>query len=162
MPAKQKILTSTSKVRFQDCDPFNHLNNLKYIEYFINAREDHLLDYYDLDIYEYARENGEAWVVAANKIAYLRSAVQMEKILIESQVIDYSNRGLQVEMRMWDLARSQFKALMWINFAYIDIQTGKSVKHPQNMMELFAEILAPVEQDSFDERTLFFRRNKTG
>ncbi len=160
MPAKERILTSTTKVRFQDCDPFNHLNNLKYIEYFINAREDQLLDYYDLDIYEYAKQNTEAWVVAANKIAYLRSAVQMEKVLIESQLIDYSNRSLQVEMRMWDQARSQLKSLMWINFAYIDIKTTRPVRHPDNMMDLFTEIHAPVEQKSFDERCIFFRRQK--
>ena len=28
--------------RFSDCDPFGHLNNARYIDYFINAREDHL------------------------------------------------------------------------------------------------------------------------
>ncbi len=34
------VLGSKTKIRFQDCDPFNHLNNAAYINYLINARED--------------------------------------------------------------------------------------------------------------------------
>ncbi len=44
-------------IRFQDCDPFGHLNNARYIDYFINAREGHLVEYYNLDIYE--RQNNQ-------------------------------------------------------------------------------------------------------
>ena len=29
-------------VRFQDCDPFGHLNNARYIDYFLNARQDQI------------------------------------------------------------------------------------------------------------------------
>jgi len=46
----EKLLTKLVKIRFQDCDPFNHLNNSKYIDYFINTREDQLLEYYGLEI----------------------------------------------------------------------------------------------------------------
>ena len=28
-------LQSTVKIRFQDCDPFNHLNNAAYLNYFV-------------------------------------------------------------------------------------------------------------------------------
>ncbi|WP_192348725.1 hypothetical protein [Algoriphagus sp. Y33] len=34
----EKIPESNSVIRFQDYDPFNHLNNARYIDYFINAR----------------------------------------------------------------------------------------------------------------------------
>jgi len=47
-----KVLKSKVKIRFQDCDPFNHLNNSKYIDYFINAREEQILKHYDLDIFK--------------------------------------------------------------------------------------------------------------
>ena len=45
MPAIQEPESKVA-IRFQDCDPFAHLNNAKYIEYFINAREDHLIQAY--------------------------------------------------------------------------------------------------------------------
>jgi len=37
---ENKILQSTYQVRFQDSDPFRHLNNARYLDYFVNARED--------------------------------------------------------------------------------------------------------------------------
>ena len=45
-------LQSTVKIRFQDCDPFNHLNNAAYLNYFVNAREDQILEQYGIDIYK--------------------------------------------------------------------------------------------------------------
>ena len=52
MKVLPKVLESKTKIRFQDCDPFNHLNNASYINYLINAREDQLIKYYDIDIYK--------------------------------------------------------------------------------------------------------------
>jgi acyl-CoA thioester hydrolase len=34
----EKVPESEALIRFPDCDPFNHLNNSRYIDYFINAR----------------------------------------------------------------------------------------------------------------------------
>jgi acyl-CoA thioester hydrolase len=45
------ILRSTKKIRFQDCDPFNHLNNGRYVDYYINSREDQLLENYNIDLF---------------------------------------------------------------------------------------------------------------
>ena len=53
--------TSSVIIRFQDCDPFGHLNNARYLDYFINAREDHLAEYYDLDIYERQKQLNINW-----------------------------------------------------------------------------------------------------
>lgn len=38
----EKEVSTTVKVRFSDCDPIGHLNNVKYLEYMFNAREDHV------------------------------------------------------------------------------------------------------------------------
>jgi acyl-CoA thioester hydrolase len=54
----QKILQSTVKVRFQDCDPFNHLYNTRYLDYFLNSREDQLLDAYNLDAFSGTMDTG--------------------------------------------------------------------------------------------------------
>jgi acyl-CoA thioester hydrolase len=32
-PILSKELESTAVIRFQDCDPFGHLNNARYIDY---------------------------------------------------------------------------------------------------------------------------------
>jgi hypothetical protein len=56
-----KVLESTSVIRFQHCDPFNHLNNAEYLNYMVNAREDQLIKFYDIDIYKMGREQGKSW-----------------------------------------------------------------------------------------------------
>ena len=45
-------LESTAVIRFQDCDPFGHLNNARYIDYFLNARQDQIAAAYGLALYE--------------------------------------------------------------------------------------------------------------
>ena len=83
-----KVLKSNTKIRFQDCDPFNHLNNAAYLNYFTNAREDQIKNYYDIDIYAMAKESGISWVVGSNQIAYISPALLMEDIVyLECQII---------------------------------------------------------------------------
>ncbi len=38
MNTTSKLWESKVLIRFSDCDPFNHLNNARYIDYFINAQ----------------------------------------------------------------------------------------------------------------------------
>ena len=76
---KPKILTSSTKIRFQDCDPFNHLNNGRYIDYFINQREDQVLNAYGIDIFKMIREDKKGWVVSSTQLAYIIPVFTMEK-----------------------------------------------------------------------------------
>ena len=62
MKELSKTLSSKAKIRFQDCDPFNHLNNGSYINYFMNHREDELIKNYDIDVYKMASTLGKSWV----------------------------------------------------------------------------------------------------
>ena len=144
--------SSTLTIRFQDCDPFNHLNNGRYTDYFLNAREDHLLEHYGLDIYKIARETGLCWVVSTSQIAYLRPAITMEMVLIETQLISWSAKHVQVEMRMWDAVRKALKSFCWMGFVHFDLRTGKVAAHSDAYVELFQRVHAPVLAESFDAR----------
>jgi len=142
-----KILESKSKIRFQDCDPFNHLNNGKYIDYFLNHREDELLSSYNLDIYRMAQEEGKSWVTSSNQIAYLRPALLMETVVIESQLINYDQSNLQAEMRMYNEDKTQLKAILWGVFVHYNFVTKKREIHSDKMMTLFSDVV-----NIFDER----------
>lgn len=107
-----KVLTTKAKIRFQDCDPFNHLNNGSYINYFMNPREDVLIENYKLDIYKMVRNEGNSWVSSSNQIAYLKPAFLMETVVIESQLIKFNDSYLQVEMRMYDENKSHLKSII--------------------------------------------------
>ena len=146
------LLESTATIRFQDCDPYNHLNNAKYIDYFMNAREDQVLEAYGLDIYHLTLTTGKAWVVAYNQVAYVQPAVLMERVKITSCIIEVNSRWMTVEFQMRNGETDRFKSLMWTKFVYADIRTGGSVNHGEEFMEMFRQVLHPVEEKTFVER----------
>ncbi len=147
-----KLVSSTTKIRFQDCDPFNHLNNGSYINYFINHREDQLIKHYNIDIYDMAKSIGISWVTGSNQIAYLRPAFLMETVIIESQLIAYDDSELKVEMRMYDENRTQLKAVLWSVFVHFNLIKQKRALHRASEMELFKAIHNPIHTDIFEER----------
>jgi YbgC/YbaW family acyl-CoA thioester hydrolase len=147
-----KVLESTATVRFQDCDPFNHLNNARYLDYFLNAREDQLVAHYGFDVYQLAASTGMGWVVGRSQIAYLKPAKLMEEVVIQSQLIQVGERDLHVEMRMLDKDKTHLKALLWTNFVHFRIATGRAEKHNLEYMAFFSRVVNPVEASSFDMR----------
>lgn len=147
-----KTLTSTATIRFQDCDPFNHLNNGNYINYFMNHREDKLMEEYDIDVYKMAKELGKSWVSGSNQIVYLRPALTMEKVYIESQLIGYTDSELQVEMRMYNENRTELKAVIWSGFVHFNLLKQKRDFHSKTLMELFANIYVPLISETFEQR----------
>ena len=150
----EKILKTKRKIRFQDCDPFNHLNNSKYLEYFINAREDQIAEQYDLDVFKYMKTTGLSWVVASNQISYIKPASTMETVLIESQLIQYSENLLLVEMKMWNENETELKAILWIRFIPYNIQTKKAANHSDDLMKLFQSVVVPIDESIFENRYL--------
>src|SRR5687767_15594342 len=122
-------LSSKAIIRFQDCDPYSHLNNGRYLDYFMNAREDQVWKEYDFNIYEYSHNTGLGWVVTQNQIAYIRPATLMEEVTIESQLMEARSKFMQIEMRMYDAQRT-LKSLLWVQLVHINIKKAKSEPHP--------------------------------
>ncbi|UOB17639.1 acyl-CoA thioesterase [Abyssalbus ytuae] len=156
-----KILESTAKIRFQDCDPFNHLNNSRYLDYFINAREDQLLENYGVDLFKIVREENIGWVVSSSQVSYIKPVFTMEKVVIESQLLQYSGKHLMVEARMWDSSKSALKSFCWMCFVHFNLKTNTVEQHSARFIELFKNILNPVEENSFNEREINLRGRKS-
>jgi acyl-CoA thioester hydrolase len=154
----KKVLESKAKIRFQDCDPFNHLNNASYLNYMINAREDQLIKYYEVDIYNMAQEQGVSWVTGSNQIAYLKPALLMEEVVIQTQLIKYSNKHLQVEMRMYNADKSQLKAIMWSSFVHFNFTRNSVQNHTEEFMQLFKNVCLPVNATNFEERVATIKK----
>ncbi len=155
-----KILESKTKIRFQDCDPFNHLNNASYFNYLINAREDQLIENYNLDIYKHAMTTGRSWVIGSHQIAYLKPANLMETVVIDSQLLKYNEKTLWVEIRMWNKDKTSLKAVLWSSFTYFNIVKQKSENHSEDLMNLFKEVELPLETSSFEKRVKSLRAQK--
>jgi YbgC/YbaW family acyl-CoA thioester hydrolase len=138
----EKLPQSFYTIRFSDCDPFGHLNNARYIDYFLNAREDHLLHHYQLRLDDFAKK-GIGWVVSRHEILYSRPAWYNEKISIRSALIELSEAQLLVEMLMQDESRQYNKAIMWSAFTCVNIKSGKKENHPESFMEFAKQIVEP-------------------
>jgi thioesterase-3 len=153
MNSLSKTWESKTLIRFPDCDPFNHLNNARYIDYFINAREDHIIANLNFNIYQYAAENGFGWVVSKNQIAYLRPAFLMETVVIDSTLLRLAEREVFVEMKMWNEKKDKIKSVFWSNFVHINMKTQKPENHSKQLMDLFTPFENPLPEPlSFDER----------
>ena len=140
------------QIRYQDCDPLSHLNNGRYIDYFLNAREDHLASFYDINVYDRVREGGQSWVVAKSEIIYRKPAWLMEKVLIRSQVNNYSIKHIEVEMTMYDENEKKLKSIMRSVFVPIDIKTGKAIEHEKKIMDLLEEVHVKNITSNIEER----------
>ncbi len=149
-----KELQSTAVVRFQDCDPFQHLNNARYIDYFLNAREDQLKQFYGFDIFGHSKTSNAGWVVTRTHIAYLFPAVVMEEVLIETRLVHMADSAIVVEGIMFDKKRQRVKSVIWIEFTYVSLLTGRTTHHGPDLMQFFSEVVdsADYRPDEFNTR----------
>lgn len=148
-----KTLASKAIIHYHDCDPFNHLNNSKYIDYIVAARTEQLLDNYGFNTAELAYKQGIGWVAAQTQISYFYPASWLEKVTIESRLIQYSDYSLLVEAFMWDENKTKLKTLMWAKLVHFNIKTQKSHKHSAELMNLFTQVHYPLANiTSFEER----------
>lgn len=131
-------LESFYTVRFSDCDPFRHLNNARYIDYFLNAREDHLKDHYNMDLAELYRK-GVGWVILQHEIIYLRPASFNEKVCIKTALLDAGTEHLHVEALMLDEKQRQLKSIMHTRLVPINLTTGKKEPHAADFMEFLTD-----------------------
>lgn len=159
----EKVLESRMKIRFHDCDPFNHLNNSRYMDYVMTARGDQVQEHYGLDIYKIAREEGLGWVSAQTQIAYLVPAYLMEEVVIQTQLTAFSGRSLSVEAFMWNADKSVLKALVWVRLVHYDLQAQKSHLHSMALMQLFEQVVnPPAAEMDFETRVRGLKNKSSG
>lgn len=147
------IPESSYIVRFSDCDPFGHLNNARYIDYFINAREDHLRDTYGVDLADYAGE-GLGWVVGSHEVVYVRPANYNERVRIRSSVLALDADRIWLEMTMLNAEGTQLKAMLWSRFIAVDVRTGRKREHPEAFMDAFKRLVVSEDppRESLQDR----------
>jgi len=160
METLPKILRSEAIARFQDCDPYGHLYNAKYIDYFMNAREDQVLDAYGLNIYELGTTDGLGWVVSQNQIAYFQPVNIMERVAITTRIIEVGPRAMTVEFQMLNPHNDSVKAFMWTRFVHFNLRKRESAEHSPEFMEMFDKVVVPVGSSAFEVRMKELRQGR--
>jgi YbgC/YbaW family acyl-CoA thioester hydrolase len=131
---------SLYKIRFSDCDMFGHLNNARYLDYLINAREDHLKDEYAFDFMKYYK-NDLAWVISSHEIVYARPAVYNEMVFIQSTLLALDDASIHIEMIMMNEKQDHVKAIMRSKLIPVNTKTGRREQHQAEFMEWAMELV---------------------
>ena len=155
-----RIFESEVLIRFSDCDPFNHLNNSRYIDYFINAREDHLSDH-GFNMYQLAIDKALGWVVNLNQVAYLKPAFLNERVIIQSTMLQLKAKEVLIECRMWNREKTILKSLLWSHCTHFNLKTQRSEVHSQELNDFFKPYENPLEMPMTFEQRLAAVKNKT-
>lgn len=149
------------RVHFQDCDMLGHLNNARYLDYFLNAREDQVAAHYDLNMGELAREQQAAWVVTKHHISYLKPARQGVEVRIGTQLIHFDNSNLVIEMQMRSADGLRLLALLWSELTFVRVSAATRLDHSDGLMELLDQLdveTIDYDPDGFDNRVKAVRQ----
>lgn len=146
-----KILQSEVRIRLNDCDPYGHLYNGKFIDYFMNAREDQVRQFYDFDLYDYTLKTGKGWVVSTNQLSYFKPAGMNELVCITSSLRSLSEKQLKLELVMYNLEETHIKAIHWVTFTHYDLAKKTAAIHDEKFMKLFKP-LETNHQGTFEDR----------
>ena len=157
-----KYPNSKYKIRFNDCDMFGHLNNARYIDYLINARQDHLKDEYNFDYGQYYKNN-LGWVIGSHEIVYLKPSVFDETVSIQSCVLSVGSDSLFVEVLMTNENRTHVKAILRSKLIFVNLKTGKKDQHKPEFLEWAKALVVdetealPVLQDRIKQLLTQFK-----
>ncbi|MBN9311967.1 MAG: thioesterase [Chryseobacterium sp. 39-10] len=154
----EKEISSLVKIRFSDCDPIGHLNNVRYLEYMLNAREDHVESAYGFTYEEYTRKTACTWITVQNEIAYLREVRYNAKVWITSKTIEIGDRISKVEIIMKSEDGKTIHSVLWLTVIYFDMKTRKSITQPEDMKMLFGKFLVHLNEKDFASRVAALRK----
>lgn len=155
----EKEISTLVKIRFSDCDPIGHLNNVKYLEYMFNAREDHVEDFYGFTYEAWMKKTGCTWITVQNQIAYLKEVRANAKVLISSKTIAISDRTSTIEILMKSEDHKIIYAVLWVQVIYFNMKTRKSELQPEEVKQLFAKYQENIPQTDFSARAKHFRKH---
>jgi acyl-CoA thioester hydrolase len=137
------VFTYSFKVAESAIDDLNHVNNLTYLQWCLEAAEKHWITLSDLDL----RANF-AWVVLRHEIDYRGAAMLGDELQIETWV-NWS-RGAKSERayRIVDKKNARKLVEAKTTWCLIDRSSGKPVKIPGDILNLFHNTSADEEDSS--------------
>ncbi len=147
-----KVTETRVVIRFQDCDPLQHLNNAKYLDYFFNARSDQVTQMFGFNVTDVFRQFQGGWVVYNHNVSYIRPALPGEWVRIYTRLLAFTDDMQYVEYVMTDDEQTQIKCILWTTMVYVDVLSGKRKKHEPQIEEALKIMLDedhPYDRDNF-------------
>ncbi|MDP5168969.1 MAG: acyl-CoA thioesterase [Bacteroidia bacterium] len=155
-----KLTESRVIIRFQDCDPLQHLNNSKYFDYFFNSRSDQVSQLYGYNVADIFRQFKSGWVAYNHNISYIRPALPGEWVRIYTRLLAFSDNTQYVEYYMTDDHRTHIKCLLWSTMVYVDVISGKRIVHQPEITEALQRMVDfdhPYDIQHFSNPSIYHR-----
>lgn len=127
----------------------------------LNAREDHVEQFYGFTYEQYTRETGYTWVTIQNEIAYLKEVRYNSTVEITSKTIAINEMTSVVELLMKD-QNGTVHAVFWLTVIYFNMKTRRAEMMSAESLENFSKFLVELDQKTFKERVACLRlQNKS-
>jgi len=137
------------RVLFSDCDPFGHLYNARYLDYFFDAREEHVAANYPV-LHAALQSHETNWVITSNDVRYVSGAKHGELVNIASAIVRFTRNSALLEITMKNT--TGLKAIMWSWLRHVDLRRGIVVNHTADIQHFLAAVCVPSECATVDER----------
>jgi len=103
--------------------------------------------------YDYITKFNQSWVVGMNQIAYFAPVQLMERVVIQTRILEWNKTDMLMEFLMWNNDKSRLKSMFWSRMVYYDLKTQKRVEHSTYLNELFGPYEEPLPTNMiFEER----------
>ncbi|NAW51689.1 acyl-CoA thioesterase [Elizabethkingia argentiflava] len=151
-------ITSQVKIRFSDCDPIGHLSNSKYLEYMLNAREDHFEEICGYSYEDHIRQTGNTWVVTQNQITYLKEVRPNITVNISSKIIQHDEYTSVVEILMKDARNEIIHSVLWTTVVYFNMKERRVIPCSPETLASFESNCKEISEKHFGHRTESLRK----
>ncbi len=131
---KYSTFETEFRVRPDDIDMFQHVHNSKYFDYVLAARYDQMERCYGMPM-ERFMERGFGWVVRTAHVDYKRALTMGDYFIVKTGIESIDEKGCRVKFAITNKATGKISCDGWFDYTMIDMQTGRSAKVPQDIIE---------------------------
>jgi len=129
--------TSHLRVRPDDIDMFQHVHNSKYFDYVLAARYEQMETCYGMSMEQFMAE-GYGWVVKTAHVNFIRPLTLGEAFRVTTGIVSMDEKAARVTFEIVSEKTGKLCSDGWFDYVLIDLQTGRSMKITQEMIEKYS------------------------
>ena len=120
------MIVYTNTILAADCDVYQHMNTLKYMEKFYEAADEYLIKYEITDPILAAQGIGCAYLEFNTK--FIKEVFAGTEIVVDATIQEQGSKVVTILLKMMDKANQQLLSEARLKFLFFDLTTRKSMK----------------------------------
>ena len=128
-----RLVRGEKRVRFQDCDMFQHMNSAAFLGLAINHRFEAVLDAMGFDTYGLTEDTGVAFPIREVHMDFRRSANLDEVLDIESWLDEATRTFMKVVVQVRERDSRELCCVVRLTFAAFNLRKNLLVQVPAEL-----------------------------